>query len=245
MALTYDDLKVLGKPFRFDQHEFLRGNVYLREGAVMDRLESVDPSLSIVSRDSVNEVIIQGNDVHIQVSVTVDITLKGVTRSGIGTSNVIFTTKTDNKTGVVTKESISNEAVKSAFTDGLKRAARLFRVGRYLLDAPRENQFNRWLAQLSDAPTPRKPAPMTQDGNAIVRRAKTITAKNDKGFRVVTFTDPNVRVNSFSFEKDFESVVSRDSLKNVGNGIFEFTQNIDVTLIRKGKYWSIESVVIA
>ena len=138
MALTADDLKALARPFRFDDHEFTRGYVYIREDSIAARIEEVDPSWA-------------WNDLHIergpeQVTVSGSLTIKGVTRVGVGMQSIEHTIK-DSK---LTKEKMLaeiGEPEKGAATDALKRAARLFGVGRYLLSAPKEGPtFKRWLA---------------------------------------------------------------------------------------------------
>lgn len=126
MPLTPEDVKALNAIFAPEQHEFNRGFVYITERAVCDRLEAVDPSWnfdlkSIQVRDS--DVVVVGT-----------LTIKGVTREGVGMQKIM------EKAG---------EAEKGAATDALKRAARLFGVGRYLLDAPEERQFGAWLARLT------------------------------------------------------------------------------------------------
>ena len=144
MALSSDDCKALNALFPLADHEFTRGFVYIKERAICDRLDAVDPSWcfdlkSVQVRD--NDVIVVGT-----------LTLRQTVREGVGMAKIV-------EKGA--------EAEKSAATDALKRAARLFGVGRYLLSAPEERQFAGWLAKLAkgdnlaDAPveTPRKAAP--------------------------------------------------------------------------------------
>ncbi len=117
--ITADDLKILKSPFEPAQHEFLRGNTYITEAAINDRVEEVDPAwgfeiLSTVPRAQ-------------KIIVTARMTIKGVARDGVGMETITMT-----KDG----SAEANEAEKSAATDALKRCARLFGIGRYLLTLP-------------------------------------------------------------------------------------------------------------
>jgi hypothetical protein len=117
MTLTHEDVQLLTAQFDASDHEERDGRTYIRERAITDRLDAVDPSWTWellgqpVWRDG--SVIQSGR-----------LTVKGVWRDGVGMESVRIT-----KTG-----SEANEAEKSAATDALKRAARLFGIGRYLLD---------------------------------------------------------------------------------------------------------------
>lgn len=122
--LTIDDLTMLKRPFRLADHEFARGFVYIKEDAVTNRIEEVDPAW----RFEVLSVSTSGKDVV----ATARMTIKDVSRDGIGMHGATLT-----------------EPEKSAVTDALKRCARLFGVGRYLLNAPQEKDFAAWLSKLS------------------------------------------------------------------------------------------------
>jgi hypothetical protein len=128
--LTQDDLRIFRKPFRVNEHEFLNGRVYITELAISTRIEMVDPSWaftepSITYRDSA--VIAEAT-----------MTIKGVSRGGVGMEKI----------------NSANEAEKSAATDVLKRCARLFGIGRYLLDTPGwvkdHKALEKWLKTLND-----------------------------------------------------------------------------------------------
>lgn len=113
MALTAQDLQTLKRAFRPNEHEFKQKYVYVAEGAVSDRIEEVDPSwtfeiLASYTRDN-------------QAVVNARLTIKGVSRDGVGMQDI--------------KET-AGEPEKGAATDALKRCARLFGIGRYLLDVP-------------------------------------------------------------------------------------------------------------
>lgn len=152
MSLTPQDVKQLCAAFRRDDHEFIEDFVYLTEDAITARIESVDrdwqfkPEQVIANGDSVVAVF--------------TMTIKGVSRTGVGGGTIQREAKewVDRKwTGKYVPMSplaIAENGVnayKAAATDALKRCARLFGIGRYLLDAPKgkgaEAQFNQWLAQ--------------------------------------------------------------------------------------------------
>ncbi len=131
-GLTHDDVKALARPFAFADHEFLRGYCYIAEEAVTRRLDEIDPAWdfqihSIAHRDK-------------QLVVTASLTVKGVTRAGVGMQVIEYMKE---KPGVEV-----GEAEKGAATDALKRCARLFGIGRYILSAPKEGgAFKSWLAE--------------------------------------------------------------------------------------------------
>jgi hypothetical protein len=128
--LTAEDLTVLRRPFAKEDHEFIKGFVYITEKAICERIEEVDPAWQFeiyeIKRSEVGEAVVSSA-----------LTIKGSTRYGVGMQ------KHNDKAG---------EAEKGAATDALKRAARLFGVGRYLLEAPNEQAFDRWLKSLSVQP---------------------------------------------------------------------------------------------
>lgn len=175
MALTPEDLRALQRPFRYADHSFLRGFVYLSEEAITARLEEVDPSWTL----EILNVRYEGA----QAIVLARMTVCGVYRDGIGMQKVIET---------------AGEADKGAATDALKRAARLFGVGRYLLDAPKGDgerpgrDFAEWLAksQREAGLTPPAPAepkssePQPPADNSVVQAAQanggTVTRRETK-----------------------------------------------------------------
>jgi hypothetical protein len=139
MPLTIEDARALNALFNAPDHEFVRGFVYIAERAICDRLDAVDPSWCF----DLKSVQVRDNDVVVVGTLTV----RGCVREGVGMAKIV-------EKGA--------EAEKSAATDALKRAARLFGVGRYLLDAPEEKQFAGWLARLANgnaAPPPQKAEP--------------------------------------------------------------------------------------
>ncbi len=146
MPLTHDDVKVLESKFAPNDHEFLRGYCYITEGGVTRRLDSVDPSWEFVI---VN--IAHRSDT---ITVTARLTVKGVTRENTGMQVI------QSKDG---KE--SGEPEKGATTDALKRCARLFGIGRYILDLPdtiKDNQsLARYLGGNTQQPSPKQDAPQS------------------------------------------------------------------------------------
>lgn len=133
--IEQSDLDILKRPFRRDEHEFIRGFVYLTEQAITDRLDEVDPAWTL----EVLSITYSGENVVVLARMTV----KAVSRDGVGMQKI------NEKAG---------EAEKGAATDAMKRAARLFGVGRYILDAPTEAGFDTWFTKLSDKEPPVQPA---------------------------------------------------------------------------------------
>jgi hypothetical protein len=140
MALTNEDLIALARPFRMADHEFKEKYVYIAEEAVTGRLDEVDPSWQF-------EILEVGSNRDKQVFVTARLTVKDVSRCNTGMQDV------NNGPG---------EPEKGATTDALKRCARLFGIGRYLLGAPGKGpDFDKFLAtvQREAGIMPPNPAP--------------------------------------------------------------------------------------
>lgn len=144
--LTQEDLTILRSPFAIQEHKFLNGKVYLAEKAVITRLEDVDPSFSFVIQRSYTRD-------HFAI-VEARMTMKDVSRDGIG----MFPLTLKTKAGEIIDAA---EPEKSAATDALRRCARLFGVGRYLLEAKNvkdHHDLERWLSGDKNAPpSPQKP----------------------------------------------------------------------------------------
>ena len=177
--LTIDDLAILKQPFTVDEHEFhpYTKNVYIREWAVCDRIEMVDPAwaferLSLDTRQSDGE-----KDKTIVVA-TFRMTIKGVSRDGIGMADVNTTKDNSDE---------ANEAEKSAATDALKRCARLFGVGRYLLTVPKavrdERSLEQWLNGGKSTPPPTQNA-KKNTGIATASFVKVLTTKSGDPYYV-------------------------------------------------------------
>lgn len=112
--LTTQDLETLKRKFAPDEHEFREKYVYITEGAVSDRIEEVDPAWQFE--------ILHTNIRDNQAVIHARLTIKGVSRDGVGMQAIL--------------ERGGAEPEKGAATDALKRCARLFGIGRYLLDTP-------------------------------------------------------------------------------------------------------------
>lgn len=125
--LTHEDLAILARPFPFDDHKFNpRGFAYVHEIPIISRLDEVDLSWNFQVHETVGR--------NEQVSSIATLTIKGVSRSNVGMQMVEYVTDYE------TKEKTDREAgepEKAATTDALRRTARLFGIGRYLLGAPK------------------------------------------------------------------------------------------------------------
>lgn len=149
-GLTPAQVQALNRPFPLEAHEWKKGrgnreNVYITEYDICNRLDSVDPNWTLVVTDRVERQYIterknqQGESYFLpghELAITVALTVCGVTRYGIGMAEIAVD---------------AAEADKSAVTDALKRGARLFGIGRYLLDDPpaKGQPFERWLDGLT------------------------------------------------------------------------------------------------
>lgn len=151
IGLTLADMAKLAYPFQPHEHEFIQGFVYIREEAIANRLDKIDPNWKFEPWGVFSE--------NGAISVMMLLTIKGVTRANMGTGIIqtdrADTDKNGNKTGTFTllplytiADNTGNNGYKGGTTDSLKRCARLFGVGRYLLSAPKKGDlFNTWLAQ--------------------------------------------------------------------------------------------------
>lgn len=136
-GLTREHVALLTAPFPARDHEFKNGFIYISEEAICDRLETVDPSWAWAKIELTYE-----NDMATYIG---RMTVCGVSRDGTGQQLA-----TIDKNG---KESVG-EARKGATTDAMKRAARLFGIGRYLLQCPKDvkghgAELNKWLGEVA------------------------------------------------------------------------------------------------
>lgn len=153
-TLTAEDLAVLRALFPPQAHEFRNGFAYIAEEWVTGRIESVDPAFSfeVIStycRDK-------------QAIVVAKLTIKGSTRSNTGMQGIEYVKDKATKQATDTE---SGEAEKGATTDALKRCARLFGVGRYLLTAPKNldaQSIVKWLDTLKSLKAPAGSNPPAQ-----------------------------------------------------------------------------------
>ena len=150
--ITREQFAILCAPFAAADHEFKppRSYAYIKETALCERIETVDLSwewrVQSVGRYDPKGLI----------STTIGhLTICGVTRSGEGSQAAEFQKNSDIE---------SSEIEKGSETDALKRAARKFGIGRYLLECPKDvkgpgPELNRWLASLRSNAIP---APQAQ-----------------------------------------------------------------------------------
>jgi len=139
----------LCRPFALAEHEFnYDGFAYVSEAPICARMEEIDPAWRMTEPQF--EISDDPEHERRRVICKLAVTILGVTRWGVGEHPLY--TKT--KSGAL----ISNEAHKASATDALRRAARLFGIGRYLLSAPKgQKQFEVWYR--------REHASNRQDGN--------------------------------------------------------------------------------
>lgn len=120
--------------FPVKSHEFLNGNTYITEEAITNRLDEVDPSWQFKRLEIRREGMV--------VTATYCLIVCGVERDGVGMASVQLSKDKDREV---------NEAEKSAATDALKRCARLFGIGRYILEMGKAvtdyQSLERWLIQ--------------------------------------------------------------------------------------------------
>lgn len=156
MSLTREQVQRLNEPLPIEDHECKDGLTYVTEYGVTTRLDEIDPSWEfqiMEIREREGFAICTGR-----------LTLCGIVRENVGMDVVKL-----NRDG--TRE--VNEREKSAATDALKRCARSFGVGRYLLKAKGVNNIEdlrRWLSNRdhpapaeSDEPELDRSQPFTKD----------------------------------------------------------------------------------
>lgn len=183
-TLTKDDVTTLTRHFLPGEHEFVRGFTYITEQAITTRLDEVDPAWTLTILDTH-----QRNE---QIVVTARLTIKGVSRDGVGMQKIERKETTDEKTGEI-KPFESGEPEKGAATDALKRAARLFGIGRYLLDTPGRvktvDHIATWLKQQNTNGThptpPTQPTPETSQNGS--NGSDHTPAKNTQGQANITW----------------------------------------------------------
>ncbi len=165
--LTFEQMILLEKPFAVSEHDFVRGNVYLKKSAIRKRLNAVDAGWSNTEPQLVSfsddVIVLRGG-----------LTVGGVTRYALG-RGIVGRFRKDYQTRQVTELSgfdLAREitkAYKSADSDLLPRCAVLFGVGSYLKDIPRQEgkstvtnpqQLEAWIRTLTNGQQPeRRPSP--------------------------------------------------------------------------------------
>lgn len=121
----------LSAPFDLREHEIREGRgsewyVYITERPIRRRLSSVDPGWQFQHSTA---VIVNPEDGRPYIFVDAALTVLGSTRTNTGTQEA----KPKKGGG---HHPLDENSVKGAVTDALRRAARQFDVGGYLLDAP-------------------------------------------------------------------------------------------------------------
>lgn len=133
--ITKEQSDALKDYFPVQSHEFLQGNTYLSEEAITNRLDDVDPSWEF---HRLGDFAYRDNSII----ATFRLTVSGVSRDGIGMWDLTLKKKDGTTMSAVDPE-------KSVSTDALKRAARLFGIGRYILEMKGVNDYaslKNWLA---------------------------------------------------------------------------------------------------
>jgi len=157
MSLQETELQKLKRAFPRAAHEFVNNFVYLTEAAIADRIEEIDPSWTF-------ELLDKGR-IADQAIVHARMTIKSISRDGIGMQKI------NEKAG---------EPEKGAATDALKRCARLFGIGRYLLDAPKEGgEFDKWLAYQQKEHSDQRPPPLVLNKSASPAPPNGASAEGD------------------------------------------------------------------
>lgn len=247
MQLTAQDLTVLRKPFAVKDHEFLRGFTYITESAITTRIEDVDPEwtfeiMHVTTRDT-------------QCIVHARMTIKGVTRDGIGMQVI----------------QSAGEAEKGAATDALKRCARLFGIGRYLLDLPSGINDEKALAKhmglpanVQQMPTdaakqalgtpsgqrvetddPLPTTPTLQPANVVKVSVKP-TGEGNRKELILTMEDSKIGFVRAYSRKLFIDAGWIDDSQWMANEVIDLTPPIPVMLKRDaktGRYWELAEVV--
>lgn len=141
--LTHDDIKLFRERFDVREHEFHKGFTYITEHALCKRIEAVDPSYEF----RVLDISLRGQQVIVRASLTIS----GVTRENIGMNYIEKQAKNP--------ERDAGEAEKAAATDALKRCARLFGIGQYILELPDYVTDTQSLAKFFGSAQKQQPAP--------------------------------------------------------------------------------------
>lgn len=192
MTLTDEHVRLLTAQFDASDHEERDGRTYIREKAITDRLDEVDPSWTwelLGEPKHRDGVVVQAGR----------LTVHGVWRDGVGMESV-RTTKTGGE---------ANEAEKSAATDALKRAARLFGIGRYLLDLGKAQKPQQRQTQGKQRQVDKETGEITGDVRFVC--SKLSVRMNAKQMPYLVFADTERTVIASDF--------SREHLRNAGYNV--------------------------
>lgn len=198
--ITPEIIAKLKSPFAIDLH--LRnydGFIYIDETAICDRLDDVDPNWTW----EVSEITNRDRKVYVHGSLTI----LGVRRDGVGMQGIEYVKDKDSKGNVIGETDIeTSEPEKGAETDALRRAARKFSLGRYLLQAPKATrdaskrwsddsgwkQFTAWWQNNFDATGLAKPQAKKTPVKATTPEAATTEMLGSKAL-VTTFIDTAIK----------------------------------------------------
>jgi hypothetical protein len=159
--LTPELVSLLNTPFAIADHEQREGSrgtwlTYITEEPLIVRLSAVDPNWEF---RITNIRLLDGGAEPDVTEVFGELTIMGITRANVGTDAAktegVWETGADGKRSKTGERvmSLDENSTKAATTDTLKRCARLFGVGSYLLSVPRikasseeeaQRQFVQW-----------------------------------------------------------------------------------------------------
>lgn len=156
MALSHQDFAILAATFQPEEHEFVNDKIYIKETAVSQRIEEVDIAWEWI------EPTIERYDAKTEMAtVSGTLIICGTRRFGVGSQSFQMPNKykdesEENYALRVLSEFRKSELEKGSATDCMKRAARLFGIGRYLLKCPKTlkkhgTELNEWLAAVDRA----------------------------------------------------------------------------------------------
>ena len=191
--LNNENLNALEAPFPIeDQKIRWDGNVYLTELPVIKRLTSVDLNweFKITSTIVTNYSLTRPDCV----TVSAELTICGITRAGVGSAIADVTTKDKQGKELTTPiiRALGEKELKGAATDALKRCARQFGVGAYILRTNKAkirniqdfaNWYTREFGKPQPPPAPRQqsapePPPSELDGPKQSRNTDNVTPEN-------------------------------------------------------------------
>lgn len=219
--LSNNDMKILKRPFAAHHHEFLKGKAYITEMAITERIEQVDPSWSLEQIALYNR-----EGAGMQIICTMRLTIKGVSRDGVGMSSVVVTKPKEGRTEV----SEANEAEKSAATDAMKRAARLFGIGRYLLNLPEfvtdERSMARYLSTLKE-PTPEPEPTIDVSTGEIMDAPAPVPPQPQPAPAVVTPTPAKPESHAAELQNELVAIERITPVKRLGEQMWEGIGHIE------------------
>ncbi len=219
MTLTQDDLQTLRAPFPSSEVKQIDKGYgaldYIDEEPISNRIEDVDPSWSLGEPITIE-------DTPSSVTIKISLTIKGVTRWGVGTE----------------KKNSGNEPFKSAATDAFKRAARLFGIGRYLLNGSGSSGSSSSTPSNSRNSSNLSESPPVPDGSEHyseeVRTVKTIMTK--KGTPMYIIADASM------FESTPLETIGIDTSSIKTAGEHQLSAPVIVKWKQSGKYKNVIAV---